>query len=88
MYYIFLNFLPPAVSVAVLSSAILSFISATFITSLVWCCAVSKIMKKRNVDDGLHAVSTQQEAMSTPFQGNISLQENVAYGEVGNRIRK
>ena len=25
----------------------------------------------------------QQEMMLTPFQGNISLQENVAYGQVG-----
>ena len=42
--------------------------------------------KKRDVD----IVSTQQESMSqlTPFQGNISLQDNVAYGQVGSRIRK
>ena len=38
--------------------------------------------KKRNVD----MVSTQQGM--TPFQGNISLQDNVAYGQVGSRIRK
>ena len=71
--------LSPAVTVAVLSSAVLSIIGATLITSLVWCCAVRK---KKNT------LSTQPETMLTPFQGNISLQENVAYGQVGSRIRK
>ena len=80
--------LPPAVSVAVLSSAVLSIIGATLITSLVWCCAVIKIRKKNGVNTDSHAISTQQESMMTPFQGNISLQENVAYGQVGSRIRK
>ena len=77
---------PPPVSDAVLSSAVLSIIGATLITSLVWSCAVIKMRKKRDVD----MVSTQQESMSrlTPFQGNISLQDNVAYGQVGSRIRK
>ena len=41
--------------------------------------------KKRDVDIDPYMVSTQQESMSrlTPFQGNISLQDNVAYGQVG-----
>ena len=80
--------LPSAVSVAVLSSAVLSIISATFITSLVWWCAVSKMRKKRDVDIDPHTVHTQQETVLTPFQGNISLHENVAYGQIGSRIRK
>ena len=44
--------------------------------------------KKRNVDIDQHTVPTQQETVLTPFQGNISLQDNVAYGQVGSRIRK
>ena len=80
--------LPPAVSVAVLSSAVLSIIGTTLITSLVWCCAVVRMRKKRDVDINPHTVSTQQESMMTPLQGNISLQDNVAYGQVGSRIRK
>ena len=81
--------LPPAVTVAVLSSAILSIISTALITSLVWCtCCV--VRKKKNINTDLSNVplSTQPEIMLTPFQGNISLQENVAYGQVGSRIRK
>ena len=79
----------PAVSIAVLSSAVLSIIGTALITSLVWCCAVIKIRKKKDVNiDPRTAVSAQQETMLTPFQGNISIQENVAYGQVGSRIRK
>ena len=80
--------LPSAVSVAVLSSAVLSIIGTTLITSLVWCCAVIKMRKKRDVDINPHTVPTQHETMMTPLQGNISLEENVAYGQVGSRIRK
>ena len=80
--------LPPVVSVAVLSSAVFSIIGATLITSLVWCCAVIKMRKKRDPDIDPCTVPTQQETVLTPFQGNISLQENVAYGQVGSRIRK
>ena len=69
-------------------SAVLSIIGTTLITSLVWCCAENKMRKKRDADIDPHTVSTQQESMLTPFQGNISLQENVAYGQVGSRIRK
>ena len=79
--------LPPAVSVAVLSSAVLSIIGTALITSLVWCCAVRK-KKDINTDLSNVPLSTQPETMLTPFQGNISLQENVAYGQVGSRIRK
>ena len=75
------------VSVAVLSSAVLSIIGTTLITSLVWCCVVIKMMKKNDVNADSHAISSQQETILT-FQGNISLQENVAYGQVGSRIRK
>ena len=80
--------LPSAVSVAVLSSAVLSIIGTTLITSLVWCCAVIKMRKKRDVDIDPHTVSTQQETVLTPFQQDISLQDNVAYGQFGSRIRK
>ena len=76
--------LPPAVSVAVLSSAVLSIIGTTLITSLVWCCAVRK---KKYINTDLSNVPLSTQPL-TPFQGNISLQENVAYGQVGSRIRK
>ena len=72
-----------AVSVAVLSSAVLSIIGTALITSLVWCCAVKK-KKDINTDLSNIPLSTQPETMLTPFQGNISL----AYGQVGSRIRK
>ena len=39
--------LSPAVTVAVLSSAVLSIIGTALITSLVWCCAVIKYRKKK-----------------------------------------
>ena len=75
-----------AVSVAVLSSAVLSIIGTALITSLVWCCAVIKMRKKRNVNTDLNIPqSTQPEKMLTSVEGEISLLENVAYGQVGNR---
>ena len=83
--YTFLIITPSAVSVAVLSSAVLSIIGTTLITSLVWCCAVIEMRKKRNVNIDPNAMSAQQV---TNLQEKISLQENVAYGQVGNRIRK
>ena len=43
---------------------------------------------KKNVDIDPQTVPTQQETVLAPFQEKISLQENVAYGQVGNRIRK
>ena len=75
-----------AVSVAVLSSAVLSIIGTALIS--VWCCAVVKYRKKKDVNIDPHTMSAQQQMMLTPFQGNISVQENVAYGQVGSRIRK
>ena len=77
-----------AVTVAVLSSAVLSIISTALIISLVWYCAVIKFRKKKVVNIDPHTVSAQQETMLTTFQGNISVQENVAYGQVRSRIRK
>ena len=72
-------------TVAVLSSAALSIIGTTLITSLVWCCAVIKMRKKRDINMDLNIPqSSQPETMLTPFQGNITLQQNVAYGHVGN----
>ena len=70
-------------TVAVLSSAVLSIIGTALITSLVWCCAVIKI-KKLNAK---HAEFTQQESTSTQLKENISIEENVAYGQVGNMSR-
>ena len=63
-------------TVVVLSSTVLSIIGATLITSLVWCCAVKK---KKDINTDLNNIPLP----ATPFQGNISLQENVAYGKVG-----
>ena len=41
-------------------------------------------MKKINAR---HAEFTQQESTSTQLKKNISLEENVAYGQVGNMSR-
>ena len=46
--------------------------------------------KRKDINTDLSNVplSTQPETMLTSFQRNISIQENVAYGQVGSRIRK
>ena len=65
--------------IAVLSSAVLSIIGTTLITSLVWCCAVSKIKRKINAENiKQHTELTQ----STQLKGNISTGDNLAYGQV------
>ena len=77
------NLLPPAVSVAVLSSAVLSIIGATLITSIVWCCAVFKMRKKKKGNTDLNIPQSTQPEKNV--EGEISLLENVAYGQVGSR---
>ena len=47
---------------------------------------IIKMRKKGDVNTDLNM--SQAEAMVTSVERDITLQENVAYGQVGNRIRK
>ena len=59
--------------IAVLSSAVLSIIGATLITSLIWYCGVVKKKKKYQL--------SRQESSTSQLK-EISLDENTAYGQV------
>ena len=48
--------------ITVLSSAVLSIIGATLITSLVWCCAVIKIKRKFNAKNQKDLNNIKQHA--------------------------
>ena len=69
-------------AIAVLSSAVLSIIGATLITSLVWFCAVSKIKRKFNAKNQKNLTMKQHELTQLQLMGNVSTGENLAYGQV------
>ena len=70
-------------TVVAVSSTILSIIGTTLITSLFWCCAVSKIKRNNNAKIQKNLTMKQHElTQSELMQGNISTGENLAYGQV------
>ena len=71
-----------AVTVVAVSSTILSIIGTTLITSLVWCCAVSKIKRNINAKIQKNLTMKQHELTQLQLKGNISTGENLAYGQV------
>ena len=69
--------------IAVLSGAVLSIIGTTLITSLVWCCAVSKFKRKINAKNQKDLNNIKQHAeLTQSSKGTISTGENLAYGQV------
>ena len=69
-------------TVVAVSSAILSIIGTTLITSLVWCCAVTKIKRNINAKNQKNLTLKQHELTQLQLMGNISTGENLAYGQV------
>ena len=69
-------------TVVAVSSTILSIIGTTLITSLVWCCAVSKIKRNNNAKIQKNLTMKQHELTQSQLMGNISTGENLAYGQV------